>query len=66
MPTIVVGVSGASGSIYGIRLMEKLRRNPGVEIHLILTRAGEKTLYLRDREISGGLEAAGGLLLFRG
>ena len=43
---IVVGVSGASGSIYGYRLLEKLRRQPGVEIHLILTRSGEKTGFL--------------------
>ncbi len=43
---IVVGVSGASGAIYGIRLLEKLRLQPGVETHLILTRSGEKTLFL--------------------
>jgi 4-hydroxy-3-polyprenylbenzoate decarboxylase len=42
----VVGVSGASGSIYGFRLLEKLRANPQVEIHLILTRSGERTAYL--------------------
>lgn len=43
---VVVGISGASGSIYGIRLLEKLHRQPGVEIHLVITRAGERTLYL--------------------
>ncbi len=43
---IVVGVSGASGSVYGYRLLEKLRRNPSVEIHLILTRIGERTALL--------------------
>ncbi len=43
---IVIGVSGASGSIYGFRLMEKLRARPDVEIHLILTRAGERTAWL--------------------
>jgi 4-hydroxy-3-polyprenylbenzoate decarboxylase len=40
---IVVGVSGASGSIYGYRLLQKLRARPQTEIHLILTRSGEKT-----------------------
>jgi 4-hydroxy-3-polyprenylbenzoate decarboxylase len=43
---IVVGVSGASGAIYGVRLLEKLRLQSTVETHLILTRSGEKTLFL--------------------
>jgi 4-hydroxy-3-polyprenylbenzoate decarboxylase len=43
---IVVGVSGASGSVYGYRLLEKLRAAGGVETHLILTRAGERTGFL--------------------
>lgn len=49
---IVVGISGASGVIHGIRLLEKLRRQPAVEIHLILTRAGEKTLYLETGKLA--------------
>jgi len=43
---IVVGISGASGAVYGVRLLERLHRNPAVETHLVLTRAGEKTLFL--------------------
>lgn len=43
---IVVGISGASGAVYGLRLLERLYANPAVEIHLVLTRAGEKTLFL--------------------
>jgi len=43
--TIVVGMSGASGAIYGLRLLERLREK-GVKIHLILSRSGEKTLFL--------------------
>jgi len=43
---VIVGISGASGSIYGLRLMDRLRRHENVEIHLILTRSGEKTLFL--------------------
>lgn len=42
---IVLGISGASGAVYGLRLLERLRENH-VEIHLILTRSGEKTLFL--------------------
>lgn len=43
--TVVVGISGASGAIYGIRLMERLRQQ-SAKIHLILTRSAEKTLFL--------------------
>lgn len=43
---VVVGISGASGAIYGLRLLERLRGEPSVEIHLILSRSGEKTLFL--------------------
>lgn len=43
---IVIGITGASGSIYGWRLLEKLRNRPGVETHLIITRSGERTAYL--------------------
>ncbi len=43
---IVVGVTGASGSIYGWRLLEKLRARADLEVHLILSRSGERTAYL--------------------
>jgi flavin prenyltransferase len=42
---IVVGVSGASGSIYGLRLLEKLRVAE-VETHLIVTRSAERTAWI--------------------
>lgn len=41
-----MGISGASGSIYGYRLLQKLREQSEIEIHLILTRSGERTAYL--------------------
>jgi 4-hydroxy-3-polyprenylbenzoate decarboxylase len=40
---LVVGISGASGVIYGIRLLETSRRI-GVETHLVLSRSAEVTL----------------------
>ncbi len=43
---IIVGVTGASGSTYGWRLLEKLRARDGVEVHLILSRSGERTAFL--------------------
>jgi len=41
---IIVGISGASGSIYGIRTLEQLRQDPAVEIHLIISASGKRTL----------------------
>jgi len=43
---IIVGISGASGAVYGRRLLEKLQLRPEVETHLILTRAAERTGFL--------------------
>lgn len=43
---LVVAITGASGSIYGWRLLEKLRAAGGVETHLIMTRSGERTAFL--------------------
>ncbi|MBL4820154.1 MAG: UbiX family flavin prenyltransferase [Gammaproteobacteria bacterium] len=34
---LVIGLSGASGLIYGIRLLEVLQKEPGVETHLVMT-----------------------------
>jgi 4-hydroxy-3-polyprenylbenzoate decarboxylase len=48
MKRIVVGITGASGSAYGIRLLEVLKSTPGVETHLVLTTAGRKTLSLES------------------
>ena len=40
---IIVGMTGATGSIYGVRLLERLRE-AGVETHLVLSRWGLRTL----------------------
>ncbi|MCS7142197.1 MAG: UbiX family flavin prenyltransferase [Aigarchaeota archaeon] len=42
---VVVGMSGGSGVIYGIRLLEVLKER-GVEVHLVLTPAAGKTVVL--------------------
>ena len=54
---IVVGVSGASGSIYGLRLLEKLRRNPQVETHLVLTELGARTAWMETGKQAADFEA---------
>jgi len=42
-PRMVVGISGASGVVYGVRLLAMLRPMP-VETHLVMTRTAEVTL----------------------
>ncbi|MEP6716882.1 MAG: UbiX family flavin prenyltransferase [Terriglobia bacterium] len=54
---IIVGVTGASGAVYGLRLLERLRTIPEVEIHLIISRAGEKTLYLETGRKNSDLKS---------
>lgn len=42
-PRLIVGISGASGVAYGVRVLELLKA-AGVESHLVITRAAEMTL----------------------
>ena len=41
---IVVGISGASGAVYGVRLLQALQGMAGVESHLVVSDAGWRTL----------------------
>jgi len=50
---LIVGITGATGAIYGVRLLERLRE-AGVETHLVISRWGARTLlhettWSRDR-----------------
>ena len=44
MKRIIVGISGATGAIYGIRTIEALGQISHVEIHLVVTDAGALTI----------------------
>lgn len=41
---IVVAITGATGAVYGIRLLQELRAAPGLETHLVVSQAGAMTL----------------------
>ncbi len=43
---IVVGISGSSGPIYGIRLLQALRAYEDIEIHLVLSDTARQTIAL--------------------
>ena len=46
MTRLVVGVSGASGAIYAVRLLQVLHELPGIETHLVMSGAACRTLKL--------------------
>ncbi len=45
MKRLIVGISGATGAIYGIRLLEVLAKS-SVETHLVITEAAQKTILM--------------------
>jgi 4-hydroxy-3-polyprenylbenzoate decarboxylase len=46
MKRLIVGISGASGAIYGVRLLEVLQPLPDIETHLVMSQAARQTLAL--------------------
>jgi flavin prenyltransferase len=51
---LIVGISGSTGIVYGVRSLERVRELPDVETHLVMTRHAELTLRLETAyEIDG-------------
>lgn len=51
-PRLIVGITGASGAIYGVRLLELLK-DSGIETHLVMSRAAQTTLaYESDLKVA--------------
>jgi len=48
---LIIGITGASGAVYGIRLLELLRDAPGVEPHLIVSDSAKRTI-LEETDVS--------------
>ena len=46
MKRIIVGISGASGAIYGVRLLQVLRPLADIETHLVMSQSARQTLAL--------------------
>ena len=46
MKRLIIGISGASGAIYGVRMLEVLQSVPDVETHLVMSLAARQTLSL--------------------
>lgn len=44
MTRLVVGVTGATGAIYGIRLLQVLAQSPQVETHVVVSAAARRTI----------------------
>jgi 4-hydroxy-3-polyprenylbenzoate decarboxylase len=56
MRRIVIGISGASGSIYGYRALEALAA-AGVETHLVLSEQARRTIELETEKSAADFEA---------
>ena len=53
---IAVGISGASGAIYGVRLLESLAAN-GVESHLVISPDAERTILIETKHTLNQLKS---------
>ncbi|WP_262693241.1 UbiX family flavin prenyltransferase [Kordiimonas aquimaris] len=54
---LVVGIAGASGVIYGIRLLEILKAIDGIETHLVMTKTGRMNIGLETDYSADAVEA---------
>ena len=42
---LIIAITGATGAVYGVRLLQQLAATPGVETHLVVTDAAALTLH---------------------
>jgi flavin prenyltransferase len=53
---VIVGITGASGTIYGVRVLEALKA-AGIDTHLVMTEAACRMTQLETRYTTGDIEA---------
>ena len=56
MKRLIVGISGASGTIYGVRLLEVLR-HAAVEVHLVMSGSARRVVELETDYTLAEIEA---------
>jgi len=54
---LIVGISGASGVIYGIRLLEALKTMPDVETHLVLSKGAKLNIAIETQRQAKEVES---------
>jgi 4-hydroxy-3-polyprenylbenzoate decarboxylase len=57
MKRLIVGISGASGVIYGIRMLEILKTIDGVETHLVMSRYARMNIEIETTHTPQDVEA---------
>jgi flavin prenyltransferase len=57
MKRLIVGLTGSSGVIFGVRLLEVLKPIPDIETHLILSKGAELTLRLETENSPADVKA---------
>ena len=54
---IVLAISGATGAVYGARLLQVLQGSPGIETHLVVSDAGWRNLQIEQELAREAIEA---------
>ena len=57
MKRLIVGISGSSAVIYGIRLLERLAKRDDVEVHLVISQAAKMTIGIETEYTAEQVEA---------